>query len=86
MSLRRSQYQFTLTAHTLKNFYKDASCAQIAFSKINPEDTKTLLWCKDLFEKESMWVDRKGALTFYNSVTAWENVPYTAELNGEPLG
>jgi len=81
-----SQYQFTLTAHNLKNFYKGMPCKDIVFTKIAPEDTDTLLWCKSLFEKESMWVDRKGALTFYNSVTAWENIPHIATLNGEKIG
>ena len=81
-----SQYQFTLTAHNLMRFYAEVPKEELTFEKMLPDDTETLLWAKTLFEKEKVWVDRKGAETFYNSVTAWENVPYVCLKNGEKIG
>jgi len=80
------QYHFTLFEHNVRHYYGKDFKSRIGFEPIAKTDEDKLLFAKSLFERSLMWVDRMNATIFYDSVTAWQNIPYLALRGGKPIG
>lgn len=82
------QYKLTFTPHNLKNFYPDFE-SEILFEKIERSNKEVMDYVCELYEKEAFYVLRGKEDNYhraYNSMVAWQNVPYIAKKNGEYVG
>ncbi len=77
-------YKFDITRHNLKHGM-DKYVKPVEFSEIGPDDEKTLEFVRKVYETNAAYVERKGD-DLYKSMVAWQNVPYLATVDGEPIG
>ncbi len=81
-----SRYDFTLNRNNVLRFYEGKFASDLTFKPMTAQDDELLIFCNSLFEKNRIWVERKDATIFYESVTAWSSVPYIALRAGQPVG
>lgn len=77
-----TEYDFTLTNYNIDRTYKNFS-SDITFEEIKPNDKDGLEYAQSVYEKTAVSVYRKD---FYNIVTAWGYIPFSAKKNGKHAG